>query len=141
MPNSVSAVRRTKARHSSIRTSFSSACVFWRILVGYPSYERSRACALPSPASFHFVMYTVVPAMQLAAHAKSSTLYGRSYVRKSKSFWLDRLLLFLITMERGCARCELRYNITDLVLSFSFRTVVRKGINAGKHVFTELSTL
>ena len=88
--------------------------------MGYPSYEPSRACALPSPASFYYVMYTIVPAMQLAALAKGSTLYGRSHGHKSKFFWLDGLLLFLIIMGPGCARCELRHNITDLVLTLSF---------------------
>lgn len=65
-------------------------------------------------------MYTIVPAMQLAAHAKGSTLYGRSYGHKSKFFWLDGLLLFLIIMGLGCARCELCHNINDLVLTLSF---------------------
>ena len=36
--------------------------------------------------------------VQLAAHAKSSTLYGRSYGRTSKFFRLDGLLLFCIIM-------------------------------------------
>ena len=36
--------------------------------------------------------------MQLAAHAKSSTLYGRSYSLKSKFFRLDRLILFPIQL-------------------------------------------
>ena len=113
------AVRCIKARYSSTRTSISCACAFWRTSMGYPSYEPSRACALPSPTSFYYVMYTIVPAMQLAAHAKGSTLYGRSYGHKSKFFWLDGLL-FLIIMGLGCARCELRHNITDLVLTLSF---------------------
>ena len=34
-----------------------------------------------------------VPAVQLTTHVKSSTLYGRSYGRKSKFFRLDGLLL------------------------------------------------
>ena len=47
----------------------------------------------------------IVPVVQLAAHAKSSTLYGRSYGRTSKFFRLDGLLLFCIIMELR----ELRY--------------------------------
>ena len=37
-----------------------------------------------------------MPVVQLPAHAKSSTLYGRSYGRTSKFFRLDGLLLFCI---------------------------------------------
>ena len=81
MPSRVPAVRYTEARHSSMRTSLSSAGVCWRTLMGYPSYARNRACALPSPSPFHYVMAKIVPVVQLAAHAKSSTLYGRSYGR------------------------------------------------------------
>ena len=40
----------------------------------------------------------IVPVVQLAAHAKSSNLYGRSYGRTSKFFRLDGLLLFCIIM-------------------------------------------
>ena len=54
--------------------ALSSAGVSWRTLIGYPSYARNRACALPSPTPIHYVMAKIVPAMQLAAHAKSSTL-------------------------------------------------------------------
>ena len=36
------------------------------------------ACALPSPSPFHYVMAQLFPVVQLAAHAKSSTMYGRS---------------------------------------------------------------
>ena len=44
-------------------------------------------------------MAKIVPVVQLAAHAISSTLYSRSfglrlYGRKSKFFRFDRLLLF-----------------------------------------------
>ena len=81
----------TKARHSSMRTSFSSAGTL---------YPRNRACALSSPSPFHYVMAKIVSAMQLAAHTKSSSLYGRSYGRsygrKSKYFRLDGSLLFPI---------------------------------------------
>ena len=81
MPNRVPAVRYTAARRSSMRTLSSSDGVSWRTLMGYPSYARNRACALPSPPPFHYVMAKVVPVVQLAAHAKSSTLYGRTVVQ------------------------------------------------------------
>ena len=42
--------------------------------------------------------YKIVPVVQLAVYAKSSTLYSRSYGRTSKFFWLDGLLLFCIIM-------------------------------------------
>ena len=95
MPNRVPAVRYTAARRSSMRTLSSSDGVSWRTLMGYPSYARNRACALPSPSPFHYVMAKIVPLVQLAAHAKSSTLYGRT----TKFFRLDGLLLFRIVME------------------------------------------
>ena len=43
-----------------------------------PPGAGNRACALTSPSPFHYVMAKIVLAMQLAAHAKSSTLHGRS---------------------------------------------------------------
>ena len=49
--------------------------------MGYTSYERNHACALPSPSPFHYAMAKIVPVVQLAAHAKSSTLYGRTVVQ------------------------------------------------------------
>ena len=36
---------------------------------------------LPPPSPFHYVMAKIVPVVQLAAHAKSSTLYGRTILR------------------------------------------------------------
>ena len=66
--------------------------------MGYPSYARNSAYALPSPSPFHFIMAKIVPAVQLAAHAKSSTLHGQSYGLKSKYFRLDGLILFPIIM-------------------------------------------
>ena len=49
-----------------------------------------------------FSKFKIVPVVQLAAHAKSSTSYGRkvvrSYVRITKFFGLDGLLLFRIIM-------------------------------------------
>ena len=98
MPNRAPAVRYAEARHSSMRTSLSSTGVSWRTLMGSPSYARNRACALPSPSPFHYLMAKIVSVVQLAAHAKSSTLYGRSYGRTSKFFRLDRLLLFRVIM-------------------------------------------
>ena len=77
MPNCVPAVRCTKTRHSSGRISLGSAGVSWRTLIGHPSYARNRACTLPSPSPFHYVMAKIVPSMQLVARAKSSTLYRR----------------------------------------------------------------
>ena len=68
--------------------------VSWRTLMGYPSYERNRACALPSPSPFHYVMAKIVSVVQLAVHAKSSILYGRT----AKIFRLEVLLLFCIIM-------------------------------------------
>ena len=79
------------------------------LLLRYPSYGRNHACALPSPLPFHYVMVKIVLAMQSAAHAKSNTLYGRSYCVKSSFFRLDAFLLFRIIMELHFARCELRY--------------------------------
>ena len=49
--------------------------------MGYPSYARNCARALPSPSPFHYVMAKIVPVVQLAAHAKSSTSYGRTVVQ------------------------------------------------------------
>ena len=103
------AVHCTKAPRSSMRTSSSSASVSWRILMGFPSYARNRACALPSPSPFHHVMVKIVPAMRLAVHAKRSTLYGRSNGRKCKFFLLNGLQLFRMIMRLCCVRCELRY--------------------------------
>ena len=84
----------TAARRSSMRTLSLSDGVSWRTLMGFPSYARNRACALSSPSPFHYVMAKTVPVVQLAAHAKSSTLYGRT----TKFFRLDELLLFRIVM-------------------------------------------
>ena len=81
MPNRVPTVRYTAARLSSMRTLSSSDGVSWRILIWYPSYARNRARALPSPSPFHNVVAKIVPVVQLAAHAKSSTLYGRTVVQ------------------------------------------------------------
>ena len=89
-----------------MRSLSSSDGVSWRTLMGYPSCARNRACVLPSPQPFHYVMAKIVPVVQLAAHAKSSTLYGRT----TKFFGLDGLLLFRIVIVYGATLCELRYN-------------------------------
>ena len=120
MPSRVPAVHYTEARHSSTRTSLSSTGVSWRLLMRYPSYARNRAYALPSPSPFHYVMAKIVPAVQLAAHAKSNTLYSRSYGRTSKFFRLDGLLLCRIIMGLCFVRCELRYKGTKVVIITEF---------------------
>ena len=71
---------------------------------GYSSYTHNRTCALPSAPPFRYVMAKIVPVVQLAVHAKSSTLYGRSYGRTSKFSRRDGLLLFCIVMGLRCAR-------------------------------------
>ena len=99
MPNRVPAVRYTAARRSSMRTLSSSDGVSWRTLMGYPTYARNRACVLPSRPSITYIMTKIVPVVQLAAHAKSSTLYGRTVVGSyNQIFRLDGLLLFRIVM-------------------------------------------
>ena len=70
MPNRVPAVCYTAARRSSMHNLSSSDGVSWPTLMGYPSYARNRACALPSPSPFHYVVAKIVPVVQLAAHAK-----------------------------------------------------------------------
>ena len=67
-------------------------------IMGYPNYARNRACALPSPSPVHYVMARIVPAMQLGAHTKSSTLHRRPYGVKSNFFRLDGWLLFCLVM-------------------------------------------
>ena len=68
-------------------TSLWSASVL--ALMGYPSFARNRTRALSSPLPFHFVIsYKYLPAMHLAAHGKSSILYGRSYGR----WWVTTIL-------------------------------------------------
>ena len=109
MPKCVPAVRCSKARHSSMRSSLWSGGVSWGTLIGYPSHVRNRTCALPSPSLFHCAMAKIMPAMQLAVHAESGTFYGSPYSVKSNFFRLYGLLLFCITMGLGCRRCELHY--------------------------------
>ena len=111
MPNRVPAVRYTAARRSSMRTLSSSDGVSWRTLMGYPSYARNRACALPSPSPFHYVMAKIVPMVQLAAHAKSSTLCPRTVVRSYNqifsTWWVTTISCsYGVTLE---LRYKLRY--------------------------------
>ena len=77
-----------------------------------------------------------MPAVQQAAHAKSSTLYGRSDGVKSKFFRLDGLLLFRIIMGLRYERCDLRYNCNLVLTSFVLwtqwkckRTLYDKNVN------------
>ena len=81
-----------------MRTSLSSAGVSSRTLMGYPSCLRITF----SPSPFHYIMAKIVPIVQLAAHAKSSTLYGRLYGHMSKFFRFHGLLLFCIIMGLYC---------------------------------------
>ena len=67
--------------------------------MGYPSYAPTCACALPSTLPFHYVIARNAPAMHLALHSKSSTLYGRSNGRKFKFIRLHGLVLFHIVMD------------------------------------------
>ena len=62
---------------------------FWREwhLISPAYYLLPRSLAPP-------LMAEIEPVVQLVAHAKSSTLYGRSYGHTSKFFRLDGLLLF-----------------------------------------------
>ena len=83
MPNRVPAVRYTAARRSSMRTLSSSGGVSWCTPMWYLSYARNRACALPFPSHIHYVMAKIVPVVQLAQHAKNSTLYGRTVLRSN----------------------------------------------------------
>ena len=111
MPNRVPAVRYTAARRSSMRTLSSSDSVSWRTLMGYTSYARNRACALPSTSPFHYVMAKIVPVVQLAAHAESSTLYGRTVVRSYNQIF-SAWWVTTTSYSYGATLCELRYEGT-----------------------------
>ena len=52
MPNRVPAVHYTAARRSSML--YRHVTVSWHTLMGYPSYARNRACALPSSLAHPF---------------------------------------------------------------------------------------
>ena len=91
--------------------------------MGYPSYARYHACALSSPSLFHYVMAKIVPLLQLAAHAKCSTLCGRSYGVKSRFFWLDDLLQFQAAINRDYAmENNLHRNQYQSCIAFLTRT-------------------
>ena len=85
--------------------------IYWCLLAHTNGVSKlrthNRACALPSPSPFPYLMAKIIPVVQLAAHAKSSTLYGRSYGHKSKCFRLDGLLaplrapLSLLQLQRS----------------------------------------
>ena len=77
MPNRVPAVPYTAARRLSMRTLSSSDGVSWCTLK-LRSQSRLR---ITFSLALHYVMAKIVPVVQLAAHAKSSTLYSRTVVR------------------------------------------------------------
>ena len=60
-----------------------------------------------SPCPCRGADHKIAPVVQLAAHAKSSTLYDRSYGRTSKFFRLDGLLLFCIIMGLRSASSDM----------------------------------
>ena len=81
MPNRVPAVRYTAARRSSMRTLSSSDGVSWRTLIGVSKLRTQFRLRITFSLPFHYVMTKIVPVVQLAAHAKSSSLYGRTVVQ------------------------------------------------------------
>ena len=87
MPNNVPAVRCTKARHSSMRTSSLSASVSWRTLMTCIQDTHAIVPADPLfPLPFHYVMARTVP-----AHARSSTLYGRSQQQQQQPLFMCQI--------------------------------------------------
>lgn len=83
--------------------------------MGYPSYAPNCACALPSTLPFHYVIARNAPAMHLALHSKSSTLYGRSNGRKFKFYSATWVTTISYSYGLCCARCELRYYLPSPV--------------------------
>ena len=63
-----------------------------------------------------------MPVVRLAAHAKSSTLYSRSYGRRSEFVRLDGLLLFCIIMGLR----ELRYKEVKVYIRQSVLMITSK---------------
>ena len=66
-------------------------------------------------------MAKIVPAVQLAVHAKSSTLYGRTVVR-----WYNQIFsawwvtITTILYSYGATLCELRYKkVIDRIFAFT----------------------
>ena len=87
-------------------------------------------------------MAKIVPAMQLTAHAKSSTLYVRLYGRNFKFSRLDGLLLFRIIMRLSCARCELRYYliyISQQQIVMHRKEIVNRGLSFCRHLLVRPS--
>ena len=94
MPNRVPALHYTVARRSSMRTLLSSGYVSWRTLMGYPSYARNRACALPSPSPFHYVMAKIVATDGHTVVRSYGRTVVRSHGRTTNFFRLDGLKIF-----------------------------------------------
>ena len=93
MSNLVLTIRCTKARYTSMRTSLLFVGVSWRTLKWYRRYARYRACAspFPLPLPFHCVKARIVPAIQLAAHAKRTPCtVGRNIVVSPHFFGVVR---------------------------------------------------
>ena len=66
-------------------------------------------------------MAKIVPAVQLAVHAKSSTLYGRAVVRSYNqifsAWWVTITTILYIY---GTTLCELRYKkVIDRIFAFT----------------------
>ena len=80
--------------------------------MGYPSYARNRACALPSPLPFHHLMAKNVPSVQWPRMLKVAPCTDG---RMSKFSRLDVVLLFRIIVRLRYALCELRYNHLEIL--------------------------
>ena len=102
--------------------------------MGYPSYARNSACALPSLSPFHYVMAKIVPMAQLGAHAWSwyeaillrdtdpCHLYFSSPNFMSPLFPLDDLGLHC---SSGKSWMSLHFQRGDLVPSFHWRNLLK----------------
>ena len=79
MPSRVPAARFNEVRHSSMSTSLQSAGVLLTHTSGVSKLRAQSRPRIIFPLA-HYVMgkAEIVPVEQLAAHAKSSTLYGRT---------------------------------------------------------------
>ena len=66
-------------------------------------------------------MAKIVPVVQLAAHAKSSTLYGRTVVRSyNQIFSAWWVTITTILYSYGATLCELRYKkVIDRIFAFT----------------------
>ena len=67
-------------------------------------------------------MAKIVPVVQLAAHAISSTLYGRT----TKFFWLDGLLLLLFCIVMGLPSASSAIKISPVKTMNQLNTRKRK---------------